>query len=55
MAQCTANPALAACAKIGGAGLRAGLIVALMFVIWSALHFWLVGRTCGEDRYDKPA
>lgn len=50
---CTANPATAGCAEIGSAGLRAGLMVALAFALWGALHFWLVGRTYAEDRYEK--
>ena len=55
MQLCTANPATAGCAAIGAAGLRAGLIVALLFALWAALHFWLVGRSYGEDRYEKKA
>lgn len=51
---CTASPATTGCGVIGAAGLRAGLIVALMFALWGALHFWLVGRTYGEDRFEKP-
>jgi hypothetical protein len=27
--------------------------VALMFALWGALHFWLIGRTYGEDRFEK--
>ena len=49
---CAANPTLGKCAEIGGAGLRAGLIVALMFAIWGALHFWLVGRSYLKDRFE---
>ena len=52
---CTANPVAAGCAEISGAGLRAGLIVALLFALWGSLHFWMVGRTYGEDRFEKPA
>jgi predicted MFS family arabinose efflux permease len=55
MQMCTANPTIAGCGAIGAAGLRAGLIVALMFALWGAVHFWLVGRTYGEDRFDKSA
>ena len=55
MQLCTANPATAGCAGIGAAGLRAGLIVALLFALWAALHFWLVGRSYSEDRYEKTA
>jgi len=52
---CATQPALAGCAEVGGAGLRAGLIVALMFFVWAALHFWLIGRTYQQDRYDQDA
>ncbi len=52
---CAANPSATGCAEIGGAGLRAGLIVALMFALWGALHFWLVGRTYSKDRFETPA
>ena len=51
--QCTSNPTLAACVGIGGAGLREGLLVALAFFVWAAVHFWLVGRTYGKDRHDR--
>jgi predicted MFS family arabinose efflux permease len=52
---CAANPTMAKCADVGGAGLRAGLIVALMFAIWGAVHFWLVGRSYISDRFEKLA
>jgi predicted MFS family arabinose efflux permease len=55
MPLCAAIPATAGCGEIGGAGLRAGLIVALMFALWGAVHFWLVGRSYSEDRFEKPA
>ncbi len=55
MQQCTAQPATAGCAVIGAAGLRAGLIVALLFALWAALHFWLVGRSYGADKYEQAA
>jgi predicted MFS family arabinose efflux permease len=49
---CTTNPTTPGCGEIGGAGLRAGLIVALMFALWGALHFWLIGRTYADDKFD---
>ena len=52
---CADHPATTGCAEISGAGLRAGLLVALMFALWGAVHFWLVGRTYGQDRFDKSA
>jgi len=52
---CAANPAVAKCTEIGGMALRAGLIAALMFALWGALHFWLVGRSYGDDRFEKTA
>jgi predicted MFS family arabinose efflux permease len=50
---CATQPALAGCAEISSAGLRAGLIAALMFFFWASLHFWLVGRTYHQDRYNQ--
>ncbi len=50
---CAADPTVAGCGAIGAAGLRAGLIVALMFALWGAVHFWLVGRSYSEDRFEK--
>ena len=51
--QCAIDQTLPGCGEIGAAGLRVGLIVALMFALWGALHFWLIGRTYAEDRFDK--
>jgi predicted MFS family arabinose efflux permease len=52
---CATHPATVGCAEISGAGLRGGLIVALMFALWGALHFWMVGRSYGDDRFEKLA
>lgn len=53
--QCAIHHTAAGCVGIGAAGLRAGLLFALIFVLWGALHFWLVGRSYAQDRYEKGA
>jgi len=51
-AQCDQSRHVAECVAAGAYGLKVGLMVAVVFVVWAAGHFWLAGRTLHRDRVD---
>lgn len=48
-AACKATPALEACARASAEGLQAGLLVAVAFLAWASVHYWLAGRSLVAD------
>lgn len=49
MGACQLNPALAECVALGGEGLRKSLLVALIFMAFAVISFWLASRTMDSD------
>jgi MFS family permease len=46
---CDLNPQLQECVVAGGHGLRIGLMVTLIALVWGAGHFWWAGRSMKND------
>jgi hypothetical protein len=46
---CDLNSQLQECVVAGGHGLRIGLMVTLIALVWGAGHFWWAGRSMKKD------
>ncbi|HTU11561.1 MAG TPA: MFS transporter [Allosphingosinicella sp.] len=51
-ASCQVNASLSLCTDAAAHGLRLALLIALVFMIWAAIHFLLAGRSLDRDRVD---
>jgi MFS family permease len=50
--QCDLSPQLVECAAAGGHGLKIALMIGLVFLAWSSIHFWIASRHIQNELVD---